>query len=92
MSKRCIEIYWSLIGGFGLALFTDVMSQSGGSSPWLSRERFFQYERWFDLGYLDFRGKFDKIIGTNGTSLIVGFLLTYFLIYTIKRYRQVGEE
>jgi hypothetical protein len=89
MNKRWIEIYWSLIGGFGLALFVYVIDNNPSSFRW---ERFFKYERWFDLGYLDFRGKFDKIIGINGGSLIVGFLITYFLIYTIKRYRQGDEE
>ena len=83
MNKRWIEIYWSLIGGFCLALFFSLLNY-GSPLKW---ERFFQYELWLELGYLDFRNKFDEIIGTNGTGLIIGFLITYFLIYTIKRYR-----
>ena len=88
MNKRWIKIYWSLIGGFCLALLVSILKY-GSSLRW---ERFFQCERWFDLGYLDFRGKFDKIIGTNGAALVIGFLITYFLIYTIKRSRQGDKE
>ena len=83
MNKRWIEIYWSLIGGFCLALTVSLLKY--GSSFW--SEKFFKYEHWFDLGYLDFLSKVDNIIETNGRSLIVGFLITYFLIYTVKRYR-----
>ena len=46
-------------------------------------ENGFEWLRFFEL---------DTWLETNGGSLVVGFIITYSLIYTIKLYRAENEE
>ena len=77
-----IEIYWSLIGGFVLALFIDIMNNVNNEGEY-RYENGFEWLRFFEL---------DTWVETNGGSLVVGFIITYSLIYTIKLYREEDEE
>ena len=77
-----IEIYWSATGGFVLALFTDMMNNFNTEGE-TRDEKGFEWLGFFEL---------DTWVETNGGSLVIGFIITYSLICTIKLYREEDEE
>ena len=82
MNINWIEIYWSAIGGFVLALSIDIMNNFNTERE-TRDENGFEWLRFFEL---------DTWVETNVGSLVVSFIITFSLIYTIKLYREEDEE
>ena len=83
-TKGTIEILWSSIVGMCFAVFVQILQNGSSDERFSWGSDIFRASAWYRMDYRGFSGT----IGHNTENFLFGFIVTFIIIWSIKRYHQ----
>ena len=80
-TKGAIEILWSSIAGMCFVVFVQILENGSSDEHFTWESDIFRASEWFSL-------RFGPSIGHNTENFLFGFIVTFIIIWSIKRYHQ----